>query len=296
MAEYLKKEYPVSRIKTDPSPEQLDAACLYMREIGSCQLLSADEEVHYARAARDGDLSAFQHMIESNLRLVVKIARRYMNRGLPLLDLIEEGNLGLIRAVQKFNPELGYRFSTYATWWIREGIERSIMNQARTVRLPIHVMRKIGVYVKAERQLSQKLDREPSKEEIADLLDKPVAEVRHMLNLKEPIQSVDLPWGDNANTPLVEVLPDEHAVDPPQDIQDDRIHDGVDHWLAQLDDRHYRILERRFGLHGYRKSTLREVADEFGVTRERIRQIQLEALKRLREILEEEGFSVDAVF
>ena len=284
------------RKKPEEPADQFDATRLYLREIGASKLLSAEEEVHYARAARDGDASAFRHMIESNLRLVVKIGRRYMNRGLPLLDLVEEGNLGLIRAVQKFDPELGFRFSTYATWWIRQNMERAIMNQSHTIRLPIHVMREIGVYLKAGRRLAQRLDHEPSTEEIADLLDRPIAEVLRMLNLNEPISSVDTPCGKNADTPLVDMLPDEHTRDPTKDILDDTIHDGVDHWLAQLDDRQYRVVERRFGLHGYRKSTLQEVADELEVSRERVRQIQRKALERLREIMNEEGFSVATLF
>jgi RNA polymerase nonessential primary-like sigma factor len=280
---------------TNAPSDQLDAAQIYMREIGAAKLLSADEEVRYARAAHKGDINAYRHMIECNLRLVVKIARRYVNRGVSLLDLVEEGNLGLIRAVQKFNPELGFRFSTYATWWIRQNIERSIMNQARTVRLPIHVIKEIHVYLRAERELAQKLDHEPSNEEIAHLLNQPVAKVQHMLNLKEPIQSVDTPHGQNVDKPLVDILPDEHSRESTETILDETIHKSVDHWLAQLDDRQYRVIERRFGLHGHRKSTLDEVAGEFKVTRERIRQIQLKALKRLRQILEEEGFSIDAL-
>jgi len=275
--------------------DEFDATRLYLREIGASKLLSAEEEVRYARAARDGDADAFQHMIESNLRLVVKIARRYMNRGLPLLDLVEEGNLGLIRAVQKFDPERGFRFSTYATWWIRQNMERAIMNQGRTIRLPIHVRRKIGVYLKASRQLAQGLDHEPGAEEIADLLDRPVAEVQRMLKLNEPIQSVDIPYGKNADTPLVEMLPDEHAKDATEEILDETIHDEVEHWLAQLDDRQYQVVERRFGLHGYRKSTLQEIADELDVSRERVRQIQSAAVERLHEILEQEGFSTAAL-
>jgi len=162
---------------------QMDATRLYLSEIGFSPLLSAEEEVHYSRLALQGDEAGRRRMIESNLRLVVKIARRYLNRGLALLDLIEEGNLGLIRAVEKFDPERGFRFSTYATWWIRQTIERAIMNQTRTIRLPIHVVKEINVYLRAARQLTQTLDHEPSCEEIAEMLDKPVEDVKRMMQV-----------------------------------------------------------------------------------------------------------------
>ena len=165
------------RKTTERVPKSLDATQMYLNEIGFSPLLSADEEKHYARLALSGDEAGRKRMIESNLRLVVKISRRYLNRGLTLLDLIEEGNLGLIRAVEKFDPDRGFRFSTYATWWIRQTIERAIMNQTRTIRLPIHVVKELNVYLRASRELSQKLDHEPSAEEIAELLEKPVADV-----------------------------------------------------------------------------------------------------------------------
>src|SRR5690554_5956790 len=170
---------------------KLDATQMYLSEIGFSPLLSAEEEVYFARKALKGDEAARKRMIESNLRLVVKIARRYNNRGLALLDLIEEGNLGLIRAVEKFDPERGFRFSTYATWWIRQTIERAIMNQTRTIRLPIHVVKELNIYLRAARELTQKLDHEATAEEIADYLDKPVENVRKMLKLNERVSSID---------------------------------------------------------------------------------------------------------
>jgi len=273
-----------------------DATRLYLNEIGEAKLLSADEEVFYARRAQGGDNAARQQMIVCNLRLVVKIARRYLNRGLPLLDLIEEGNLGLIRAVEKFDPERGFRFSTYATWWIRQTIERAIMNQTRTVRLPIHVVKEINLYLKATRKLAQQLDHDPTSEEIASLLHKPIAEVKRMLGLNERIASVDSPYSKDADKPLVDMLQDDAADDPAERIHDQGVQHNLEHWLGKLNDKQREVVERRFGLHGYEHSTLERVAQELGVTRERVRQIQLDALRRLRDILEREGFSGDVFF
>lgn len=275
---------------------QLDATRLYLNEIGFSKLLTAEEEIYYARLAQKGDAAARRRMIECNLRLVVKIARRYMNRGLALLDLIEEGNLGLIRAVEKFDPERGFRFSTYATWWIRQTIERAIMNQTRTIRLPIHVVKEINVYLRAARQLTQTLDHEPTAEEIADLLDRPLDEVKRMLGLNERVTSVDTPYGKDADKPLLDTIADENAKDPTEHIQADDLSGHLDEWLSKLNDKQREVVERRFGLHGYENSTLEQVANELGVTRERVRQIQMDALKRLRGILEQEGFSIETIF
>jgi RNA polymerase nonessential primary-like sigma factor len=275
---------------------QMDATRLYLSEIGSSKLLTAEEEVYFARLAQKGDIKARQRMIESNLRLVVKIARRYMNRGLALLDLIEEGNLGLIRAVEKFDPERGFRFSTYATWWIRQTIERAIMNQTRTIRLPIHVVKEINVYLRAARKLAQTLDHEPSPEEIATLLEKPLDEVKRMLGLNERITSVDTPFGKDADKPLLDTIPDRQMEDPSDSLQSEGVNANLDYWLNKLNDKQREVVERRFGLHGYENSTLEQVANELGVTRERVRQIQMDALKRLRVILEKDGFSIDAIF
>ncbi|MET0026799.1 MAG: RNA polymerase sigma factor RpoS [Candidatus Thiodiazotropha sp.] len=275
---------------------QMDATRLYLNEIGISKLLTAEEEVYYARLAQKGEKAARQRMIESNLRLVVKIARRYMNRGLALLDLIEEGNLGLIRAVEKFDPERGFRFSTYATWWIRQTIERAIMNQTRTIRLPIHVVKEINVYLRAARKLAQSLDHEPSSEEIAELLDRPIDEVKRMLGLNERVTSVDTPFGKDADKPLLDTIADEKNLDPTVDIQNDGLNANLDRWLSKLNDKQREVVERRFGLHGYENSTLEQVANELGVTRERVRQIQMDALRRLRDILERDGFSVESIF
>lgn len=273
----------------------MDATRMYLSEIGFSPLLTAKEEVYYARLAQKGDENARKRMIESNLRLVVKIARRYMNRGLALLDLIEEGNLGLIRAVEKFDPERGFRFSTYATWWIRQTIERGIMNQTRTIRLPIHVVKEMNVYLRAARQLSQKLEHEPTPEEVAEVVDKPVDTVKRMLGLNERVTSVDAPISRDSETLLLDAIPDESNVDPAILLQNDDVQDNIELWLSQLSDKQREVVGRRFGLNGHEPATLEEVGNEIGVTRERVRQIQIEALRRLRQILEGEGYSGDTL-
>lgn len=272
---------------------ELDATRLYLNEIGFTPLLTAAEEIHYSRWAQRGDPNCRKRMIVSNLRLVVKIARRYLNRGLALLDLIEEGNLGLIKAVEKFDPERGFRFSTYATWWIRQTIERAIMNQTRTIRLPIHVVKEINVYLRAARNLSHTLDHDPTPEEIAEMLDRPVDDIQHMLGLNERVTSVDAPLGYDSDKSLLDSIPDEQNLDPSILLQDEDMRDNIDQWLDQLSDKQREVLARRFGLDGSDIFTLEEVGQELGVTRERVRQIQLEALKRLREMMEREGFSID---
>jgi RNA polymerase nonessential primary-like sigma factor len=304
-ADEEEKEFLIDDAAPEPRTEpghagfddvQPDATRLYLSEIGGSKLLTAEEEIYFSRRAQKGDVAARQRMIESNLRLVVKIARRYINRGLALLDLIEEGNLGLIRAVEKFDPERGFRFSTYATWWIRQTIERAIMNQTRTIRLPIHVVKEINVYLRAARNLAQRLDHEPSSEEIASLLDKPIDEVKRMLGLNERVTSVDTPYGKDADKPLLDTIPDDVTPDPSVRLQNDGLQANLENWLGRLNEKQREVVERRFGLHGYENSTLEEVANELGVTRERVRQIQMDALRRLREILEKDGFSVEAIF
>lgn len=276
--------------------KSLDATQLYLNEIGFSPLLSPKEEVYYARQALRGVESGRKRMIESNLRLVVKISRRYVNRGLNLLDLIEEGNLGLIRAVEKFDPERGFRFSTYATWWIRQTIERAIMNQTRTIRLPIHVVKELNVYLRAARELSQKLDHEPSADEIADLLDRPVADVKKMLGLNDRVTSANSPLGPQSDKSVLDTIPDSRQADPAMLLQDSDLRENIDTWLSQLSEKQREVVARRFGLRGYEMSTLEEVGREIGLTRERVRQIQVEALKRLRDTLEKQGLSSEAIF
>lgn len=280
----------------DASAKSLDATQLYLGEIGFSPLLTAEEEVLYARRALRGDEAARKRMIESNLRLVVKISRRYSNRGLALLDLIEEGNLGLIRAVEKFDPERGFRFSTYATWWIRQTIERALMNQTRTIRLPIHVVKELNIYLRTARELSQKLDHEPTAEEIAIQLDKPVDDVSKMLRLNERISSVDTPIGGDGEKALLDIIPDVNNSDPEVSTQDDDIKNSLIHWLDELNPKQKEVLARRFGLLGYEPSTLEEVGREINLTRERVRQIQVEGLRRLREILIKQGLSMENLF
>ena len=309
---------PVS-YRAEISDGELDATRIYLAEIGFADLLTAQEEVHFARLGKLGDnfcegdclFCAPERwkrrkqkrpptpralMIESNLRLVVKIARRYMNRGLALLDLIEEGNLGLIRAVEKFDPERGFRFSTYATWWIRQTIERALMNQTRTIRLPIHVVKEINIYLRAARKLAQTLDREPSPEDVAQMLDRPLEEVKHMLGLNERVTSVDVPAERDSDRSVLDMIPDEQNPDPWLLLQDNDVQRHVELWLSQLNDKQRAVVERRFGLNGHEIATLEEVGNAIGVTRERVRQIQIEALKRLRQILERGGFSVESLF
>lgn len=276
--------------------QNVDATQLYLSEIGFSPLLTPEEEVYYGRRALKGNEDARRRMIESNLRLVVKISRRYLNRGLAMLDLIEEGNLGLMRAVEKFDPERGFRFSTYATWWIRQTIERAIMNQTRTIRLPIHVVKELNVYLRAARQLTQALDHEPTAEEIAELVDKPIEDVKKMLELNEKIASVDSPMGYEDGKPLLETLADENSADPADLLTDANLNEHLEAWLDELHENQREVIARRFGLRGYEKATLEEVGREIGLTRERVRQIQVEALKSLRRILERYGLSEENIF
>ncbi len=278
------------------SQKVLDATQLYLGEIGFSPLLTAEEETYYARRALTGDIASRRRMIESNLRLVVKISRRYSNRGLALLDLIEEGNLGLIRAVEKFDPEKGFRFSTYATWWIRQTIERAIMNQTRTIRLPIHIVKELNVYLRTARELAQELDHEPSAEEIAEQLDKPVSDVSRMLKLNERITSVDTPLGGDSDKALLDIISDNNEYSPEVTTQENDMQRSIVKWLYQLNPKQREVLARRFGLLGYEAATLEDVGREICLTRERVRQIQVEGLRRLREILQGQGLSIEAIF
>lgn len=288
------KEIPLSN-KGHASMD-IDALNMYLREIEYSQLLTADEEKYYSRLAHQGDITSRNKMIVCNLRLVVKIARRYMNRGLPILDLIEEGNLGLMRAVEKFDPERGFRFSTYATWWIRQNIERAIMNQSRTIRLPVHVLKDLNAYMRSLRSLTQKMGREPSIYEISKIMDCPVDDLKKLMEASERATSLDISLGDENGRQMGEMIPDPSASTPEDTLHDENLVEYVKMWLQSLDDKQKGVIVRRFGLMGYEQATLEEVGNALGVTRERARQIQMEALKKLRIIMVRQGVSREGLF
>ncbi|MFZ5467392.1 MAG: RNA polymerase sigma factor RpoS [Pseudomonadota bacterium] len=272
-----------------------DITRFYLNEISGQPLLDAGEEVRLARLARQGDEVARQRMIVANLRLVVMIARRYQHRGLDLNDLVEEGNLGLMHAVEKFDPERGFRFSTYATWWIRQSIERGLMNQARTIRLPIHVAKDIGGILRTARNLSQKLGHDVGAEELARATQRPVAEVRRAYELNEQPLSLDAHINQDTDQPLQELIPDEHNVNPIEQLAEDDVAEHLLHWLEQRDERQREVIARRFGLFGHEAQTLEQVGQALGLTRERVRQIQIEALRGLRKAMERDGCGREAL-
>jgi len=273
----------------------VDSTTLYLNDIGKTPLLTSDQECALARRVVAGDRQAKNRMIEANLRLVVTIAKRYQNRGLGLLDLIEEGNLGLIRAVEKFNPELGYRFSTYATWWIKQNIDRALMNQARTIRLPIHVMKELNTCLKITGELAEELNRLPTEEEIAERWRKPVRRIRKLLRHDSRTSSADITLNEGVELSMLEVLPDKPGSDPAVNLQEDDMLQHLDAWLDKLSKKQGEILARRFGLRGFESSTLEDVGKAIGLTRERVRQIQIEALQKLRQMIEQEGLSLESL-
>ena len=270
---------------------QGDSTLSYLNEIGRNPLLTAKEELELATLVKQGDFEARQRMIKCNLRLVVSIAKHYTNRGMDLLDLIEDGNLGLIHALEKFDPERGFRFSTYATWWIRQNIERAIMNQSRTIRIPVHVIREMNACLKAFRHLEAHKGCEPSAEEVAHLLDKPVEDVRHVLSLNDRMASLDTPLDIDPTLSLGDAIPDDNSLTPELLLQHAELEVFVRQWLDDLGDKQRSVTERRFGLNGHSVHTLEEVADTLDITRERVRQIQVEALNILRRILKRRGIS-----
>jgi len=278
------------------SNSEFDATRTYLNELGRSKLLTISQEKIYGALALQGDEEARKIMIESNLRLVVKISYRYLNKGLPLLDLIEEGNLGLIRAVEKFDPERGFRFSTYATWWIRQNIERAIMEQSRTIRLPVHVVKEMNTYLKAQRHLAQTLDHDPSAQDIADYMNKPLNKVEKMLRLNERVTSVDVPGAKEIQNPLIESISDADQLAHDELIQQDSMKQNVTRCVFELPERYRDVICRRYGICGYEEATLEQVAQEMEVTRERVRQIQIEGLKKLKAILQTSGLSFDTIF
>lgn len=275
---------------------QVDAEQRYIRDIGPIGVLEYAQELELARAARDGDEASRQQMIRHNLRLVISIARRYRHRGLTLLDMVEEGNIGLMRAVDKYDPERGFRFSTYATWWVRQNIERAIMNHARNVRLPVHIIKDISQCLRQEAELSHRLGRRPRRSELADHLARPLAELEDLLNCHESSY-------DSGDT-----LPDIDALDADRSVDELRGSDPalrqhsrsssatLRRWLAELSLRQRDVLVRRFGLDGYGAGTLEQVGADVGLTRERVRQIQIEAMRRLRRLAARDGYDLDAFF
>ncbi len=273
----------------DPFLHTFDAMQIYIDNIRKKPLLQCDEELNLARCARNGDFSARQKMIEHNLRLVVKVARHYANRGVALLDLIEEGNLGLMHALEKYDPELGYRFSTYATWWIRQNIERAIMNQSRTIRLPVHVVKEINSVLKARHELENESAGDLSDDRVAEKLGIPVEDVRWALKQNERTISLDAPLDIDPMLSVGESIPDEQNPLPDELLENARREELVEKWLADLNARQRSVIEKRFGFHGEETMTLEEIAKSMELTRERIRQIQIEALAVLRKQFQKEG-------
>jgi RNA polymerase nonessential primary-like sigma factor len=294
--EQEKKNKESENTKPAEINESNDPTQIYLSEIGYSPLLSFEEEIHYARLAKKGDQAARAKMIQSNLRLVVKIARHYYNRGLEFLDLIEEGNLGLLHAVEKYDPERGFRFSTYATWWIRQTIERAIMNQSRTIRLPVHVIRELNTYLTAAREIMRTENHEASYQEIANKLDKPVEEVKEMLELNEHMVSLDMLVGNETDTgkPLVEAIADKHKTDPSDLLADEYLSHDIEACLQKLTEKQREVLCRRFGLMGFERETLEQTGHDIGLTRERVRQIQMNALKALRELMDSKGITKES--
>jgi len=272
-----------------------DVTQLYLNEIGREGLLTPDQERSLSTRAREGDFAARQKMIEHNLRLVVNIAKHYLNRGLSLLDLIEEGNLGLMHALEKFEPERGFRFSTYATWWIRQNIERAIMNQSRTIRLPVHVIKELNIYLRAQRHLETHGMPEAGPEDIASLTGRPVEEVRRLLALNDRVASLDAPLEIDPTLSIGESIADERSVKPEDMLQMAEIEHYVREWMAELSEKQRWVIECRFGLNNHDASTLEQLAEQLGVTRERVRQIQVEALQALRRILRRRGMSKEGL-
>ncbi|MDO8348054.1 MAG: RNA polymerase sigma factor RpoS [Rugosibacter sp.] len=277
-----------------------DITQVYLHEIGAMPLLTAVEEKNLTRAMRAGDFEARQQMIKANLRLVVSIARHHQNRGVALDDLIEEGNLGLIHALEKFDPERGFRFSTYATWWIRQGIERAIMNQSRTVRLPIHLIKELNLVLRALRKLDSRrgaeaISHEGLLKDVAKLLGHPVEEIHHLLLLNERPASLDAPLNMDSSLSLADAIADEAAEDPAASLGQREMEALVGDWVGELDERHRVVIERRYGLGGRNVATLETLANELGLTRERVRQIQMEALVRLRKRIAGEGLAADSL-
>ncbi len=280
------KNAPKLDLTVEPS---LDSLRLYLREIGKVPLLTADQEVYLAKRIERGDMCAKTQMTEANLRLVVSIAKGYLGRGLSFLDLIQEGSLGLIRAVEKFDYRKGYKFSTYATWWIRQAVTRAIADKARTIRIPVHMVEKLNKVVHIERQLVQRLGREPRPEEIAEELEITTEEVREILRMAQLPVSLEKPIGEDEESALGDFVPDDAAESPFDTASLSLRREDIELALASLPERERKVIELRFGLSGEQPCTLEEVGRAFGVTRERIRQIENNTLKKLESLPEAQG-------
>ncbi|MDP1979315.1 MAG: RNA polymerase sigma factor RpoS [Undibacterium sp.] len=289
---------PIDELKNVLAAElSTDTTQYYLNQIGTRPLFALAEELHYATLAKQGNFEARQKMIEHNLRLVVSIAKHYINRGVALLDMIEEGNLGLMHAIDKFEPERGFRFSTYATWWIRQSIERAIMNQARTIRLPVHMVRELNQILRAKYHLeSQRRDgRDAALEDIALLVDRPVDEVQDILTLSEHATSLDTPLDNDPQSSLMDMLPGDSDDAPDIRAEQHEMTILVRDWLSKLPDKQRIVIVRRFGLDNDDPATLETLADEMGITRERVRQIQQEALIKLKRSFASRGVGRDSV-
>jgi RNA polymerase primary sigma factor len=286
LAEDDSKPPPKLDLTVEPS---LDSLRLYLREIGKVALLTADQEVYLAKRIERGDMSAKTQMIEANLRLVVSIAKGYLGRGLSFLDLIQEGSLGLIRAVEKFDYRKGYKFSTYATWWIRQAVTRAIADKARTIRIPVHMVEKLNKVVHIERQLVQRLGREPRPDEIAEELEITTEEVREILRMAQLPVSLEKPIGEEEESELGDFVQDDQAESPFDSASLNLRREDIDRTLDALPTRERKVIEMRFGLNGDQPRTLEEVGRAFGVTRERIRQIENNTLKKLESLPEAQG-------
>lgn len=275
------QELDVSKLKLDKTLSS-DPVRMYLREIGKHELLTGEEEVSLAKKAEKGDKRAAEKLARANLRLVVSIAKRYMGRGLHFLDLIQEGNIGLMRAVEKFDWERGFKFSTYATWWIRQAITRAIADQAKTIRIPVHMVETINKYKRIERQLEQELERTPTPEEVAQVMGIEVEKARGIVKISQDTTSLETPVGKEEDTRLKEFIEDETTLSPFESASRELLKDHIEEVLGTLNDRERKVLELRFGLEDGKTRTLEEVGKEFGVTRERIRQIEAKALRKLR--------------
>ena len=289
-----KKSAAKHKISIDKTPalrnQAVDPTQLYLKEIGYQSLLTAKEELKLARLVQRNNKKALHRMIECNLRLVVKIARYYCNRGLEFLDLIAEGNVGLITAVKKFDPARELRFSTYATWWIRQTIERAIMNQSRTVRLPVHIIKEMNIYLRAGRTLSSKLSKDATADDIAEMIDKPVADIRRLLELSATQTSLDTPVGEEAARTLQDNLPCKTNIDPATLTSEADLCAHLDKCLQSLDVIQREVIMRRYGVGGKRRATLERIAKDTGLTREKVRTIQLDGIKKLRDLVGDDSF------